>query len=258
MSEKEVICLSKKETQQENRDGKRRYAAIVLAAGRGKRMQSRIQKQFLLLEGKPLLYYSLSSFEQSSVEDVILVTGEQEVEYCRTNIVEEFCFRKVRKVTAGGKERYHSVYEGLKALGELGYGEQDCVLIHDGVRPFVDTRIIGRVCFDAVNYGACAAGMPSKDTVKLSDGEGFARLTPERSSVWTVQTPQAFLYGLIKSAYDMMMSREEYQRGITDDAMVVETMTAFKVKLTEGSYRNIKVTTPEDMAVAEAFLRQKL
>lgn len=235
----------------------RRFAAVVLAAGRGKRMRSSVQKQFMLLDGKPLLYYALSSFEQSRIDDVLLVTGAQEVEFCRSQIVDKFGFSKVRGITAGGRERYHSVYEGLKELGKLGYGEEDCVLIHDGARPFVDGGMIERTCLDAVTYGACAAGMPSKDTVKLSDEEGFARLTPDRSTVWTIQTPQAFLYGLIKSAYDKMMSREEYQQGITDDAMVMESMTDIRVRLTEGSYRNIKVTTPEDMAVAEAFLREE-
>ena len=259
-------------------DGKS-YAAIVLAAGKGKRMHSSVQKQFLLLDGKPLLYYSLRAFEDSPVERVILVTGEEEISFCRQEIVERFGFSKVCGIVAGGKERYHSVYAGLCALEawagwrperpepgtkpEPGWQpasdsrivDDCCVLIHDGARPFVDQGIIGRVMEDAAAYGACAAGMPSKDTVKLADGRGFAARTPDRSCVWTVQTPQAFSYALIRGAYDRMMEKEEYQSRITDDAMVVETMTGGKVKLTEGSYRNLKVTTPEDMAVAEALLR---
>ena len=244
-----------------------RFAAVVLAAGKGKRMKSTVQKQFLLLRGKPLLYYALAAFENSPVEDIILVTGAEEAEYCRKEIVERFGFRKVRAIVAGGKERYHSVYEGLKALSELlGYGknsmtggeeqEQDYVMIHDGARPFVEKEIIQRVMEDTVAYDACVAGMMSKDTVKLADEDGFAAQTPDRSHVWTVQTPQSFSYSLIRDAYDRMMSREEYQQGVTDDAMVVESMTRRRVKLTEGSYRNIKVTTPEDMTVAEAFLRE--
>ena len=244
-----------------------RFAAVVLAAGKGKRMKSTVQKQFLLLHGKPLLYYSLEAFENSPVEDIVLVTGAEETEYCRKEIVERFGFQKVRAIVAGGKERYHSVYEGLKALSDqLGYGtgasvggkedERDYVMIHDGARPFVDEDILERVMKDTVTYGACVAGMMSKDTVKLADEDGFAAQTPDRSRVWTVQTPQSFSYTLIKEAYDKMMSREEYQQGVTDDAMVVESMTRQRVKLTEGSYRNIKVTTPEDMAVAEAFLKE--
>lgn len=235
----------------------KRFAAIVLAAGKGKRMRSTVQKQFLLLDGKPLLWYSLDAFEHSPVQDIVLVSGAEETEYCRNEIVKGYGFQKVRAIVPGGKERYHSVYEGLKALEEkLGYGEGDYVMIHDGARPFADAGIIERVMRDAAVYGACVAGMPSKDTVKLSDEKGFAATTPDRSYVWTIQTPQTFSYSLIKSAYDKMMSREEYQQGVTDDAMVVESMTDCKVKLTEGSYRNIKVTTPEDMAVAEAFLAQ--
>lgn len=236
----------------------KRVAAVVLAAGKGKRMQSTVQKQFLLLDGKPLLWYSLKAFEDSPAGDIILVTGEEDVEYCRKEIVERYGFQKVRAIVPGGKERYHSVYEGLKALKErLGYGKKDYVMIHDGARPFVDAAMIERVMKAAERYGACVAGMPSKDTVKLSDNDGFAVQTPERRRVWTIQTPQTFSYSLIKDAYDKMMSREEYQQGVTDDAMVVESMTDCRVRLTEGSYRNIKVTTPEDMAVAEAFLAEQ-
>lgn len=232
-----------------------RTAAIVLAAGQGKRMKSKIQKQFLLLDGKPVIWYALHAFEESRVDDVILVTGAEEIGYCQNEIVKKYGFSKVRAVVAGGKERYHSVYEGLKALGaRLSYHDGDCVLIHDGARPFVDDAMIERILSDIHRYGAAVAGMPSKDTVKLTDADGFASVTPDRSRVWTIQTPQGFAYPLIRRAYDTMMSREEYQKGVTDDAMVVETMTDQKVRLTEGSYRNIKVTTPEDMEIAAAFL----
>lgn len=235
-----------------------RTAAIVLAAGQGKRMKSKIQKQFLLLEEKPVIWYALHAFEESRVDDVILVTGADEIAYCRDEIVGKYGFSKVRAIVAGGKERYHSVYEGLKALGsQLSYGEGDCVLIHDGARPFVDEPMIERIVSDIRSYSAAVAGMPSKDTVKLADADGFASVTPERAYVWMIQTPQGFTYPLIRAAYDKMMSREEYQQGVTDDAMVVETMTDHKVRLTEGSYRNIKVTTPEDMEVASAFLKNK-
>ena len=125
----------------------------------------------------------------------------------------------------------------------------------------MDALIFVGACGIAVreirSYSAAVAGMPSKDTVKLVDADGFASVTPERAHVWMIQTPQGFTYPLIRAAYDKMMSREEYQQGVTDDAMVVETMTDHKVRLTEGSYRNIKVTTPEDMEVAAAFLQNK-
>lgn len=233
-------------------------AAIVLAAGKGRRMNSGIQKQYMLLDGKPLIYYSLKEFEQAAVSDIVLVTGEGEREYCRHEIVERYGMKKVMAVVSGGRERYHSVYEGLKYLGSRGgYGPGDYVLIHDGARPFADGGIIERVMEDAVRYGACVAGMPSKDTVKLADDAGFVRMTPERSKVWTVQTPQGFSYPLLRGAYDKMMSCAACQSGVTDDAMVVESMTEQRVRLTMGSYDNLKVTTPGDLELATAILKRR-
>lgn len=224
-------------------------AAIVLAAGQGKRMESKVRKQFLLLNGKPLITYSLKAFEESRVDRIVLVTGEDEIPYCRKEIVEKYGFSKVTAVIAGGRERYHSVYEGLKAAGDAEY-----VLIHDGARPLLTEKIIDRAIKGAKEYGACAAGMPVKDTIKFSDADNFVASTPDRSRLWQIQTPQAFSYSWIRQAYDKLFSSEEYQRGVTDDAMVLEAMSSHKVRLIEGSYLNMKVTTPEDIAVAEALL----
>lgn len=231
----------------------KQVSAIVLAAGQGKRMGSRIQKQFLDLGGYPVLYYSLKTFEESRVSQVILVTGEQEIEFCRREIVERYGFSKVKAVVAGGAERYHSVYQGLKQVS----ASSDIVLIHDGARPFVDTDMIDRTIRAAEEFQACAAGMPSKDTVKIADENGFAASTPERSRVWMVQTPQTFSRALIWKAYQAMMEDESLQRGVTDDAMVVERLTGVPVRLVEGSYENMKVTTPEDMEVAAAILKRR-
>ncbi|MFR1833558.1 MAG: 2-C-methyl-D-erythritol 4-phosphate cytidylyltransferase [Lachnospiraceae bacterium] len=225
-------------------------AAIVLAAGQGKRMQSHVQKQFLLLNDRPLITYALEAFENSSVDQIILVTGSDEIRYCREEIAEKYGFSKVTKVIAGGRERYHSVYEGLKAAKGAEY-----VLIHDGARPLLNQEIISRALEGAKEYGACVVGMPVKDTIKTAGADGFVASTPNRSTLWQVQTPQAFFYPWISQAYEKLFSREEYQQGVTDDAMVLEAMTSHKVKLIEGSYFNIKVTTPEDMAVAEALLK---
>lgn len=231
----------------------KQVSAIVLAAGQGKRMGSRIQKQFLDLGGYPVLYYSLKTFEESQVSQVILVTGEQEIEFCRREIVERYGFSKVKAVVAGGAERYHSVYQGLKQVS----ASSDIVLIHDGARPFADTDMIDRTIRAAEEFQACAAGMPSKDTVKIADENGFAASTPERSRVWMVQTPQAFSRALIWNAYQAMMEDESLQQGVTDDAMVVERLTGVSVRLVEGSYENMKVTTPEDMEVAAAILKRR-
>ena len=229
------------------RENLMKNVAIVLAAGQGKRMNSKVQKQFLLIKEKPVLYYTLNAFETSSlISEIVLVTGKEEIEYCRQEIVEKYGFQKVCKIVAGGKERYHSVYHGIQAIDEADY-----VFIHDGARPFVDGETIERVCDAVKEYQAGVVGMPVKDTIKISDEEGFAAQTPDRRKVWQVQTPQTFEYHLIKEAYEKLIVEEP--EGITDDAMVVETMTNHKVKLVEGSYRNIKITTPEDLDIATIF-----
>lgn len=228
-----------------------KVTAIVLAAGRGTRMEGGIQKQYMEVNGRPLIYYALKAFEESPVNQVILVTGEGEQEYCRREIVEACKFTKVNQIVAGGKERYHSVYEGLKAAGDSDY-----VLIHDGARPCVTTKIIRDAIEGAKTYKACVIAMPVKDTIKIANQEGFASATPDRNILWMIQTPQAFSYQLIYQAYESLFLSEEKQKGITDDAMVVEAMTVQKVKLISGSYENIKVTTPEDIALAEVLLKK--
>lgn len=231
---------------------KEKTAAVILAAGKGSRMGSSIHKQYLELMGKPLICYALSAFEESRVDDVILVAGPGEISFCQEQIVKQYGFSKVKAVVEGGKERYHSVFAGLKAAKGSEY-----VLIHDGARPCVTNEIIEAAINGARTYGACVVGMPVKDTIKISDEEGFAAATPERSRLWQIQTPQAFAYSLIMNAYEKLMESEENQKGITDDAMVVETMTGQRVRLVLGDYGNIKVTTPEDMELAQALLRRK-
>ena len=223
--------------------------AIVLAAGQGQRMHSQIQKQFLEIQGYPVLYYSLRCFQESPlIQDIILVTGEDALSYCKEEIVKKYGFTKVSNVIAGGKERYDSVYAGLCACKDCRY-----VLIHDGARPFITEEIIERGLEKVKETGACVVGMPSKDTIKLSDAEGYVKETPDRKCVWTIQTPQIFSYALIREAHDSI--RKKDMSKITDDAMVIEQETGVKVALAEGSYQNIKITTPEDLYIAEAFLR---
>ena len=226
-----------------------RNTAIVLAAGQGKRMHSKLQKQFLEIQGYPVLYYSLRCFQESPlIQDIILVTGEDALSYCKEEIVKKYGFTKVSNVIAGGKERYDSVYAGLCECRDCEY-----VLIHDGARPFVTEEILKRGLQKVKETGACVIGMPSKDTVKLSDEEGYVKETPNRKCVWTIQTPQIFSYSLIREAHDSI--RQKDMSKITDDAMVVEQETGAKVALAEGSYQNIKITTPEDLDIAEAFLK---
>ena len=224
-------------------------AAIVLAAGSGRRMHSDVCKQYLELAGKPLIYYALEAFEQSLVDKIVLVVQPGDEEYCRREIVEKYHFQKVCSIIAGGRERYHSVYEGLKQLEGCDY-----VFIHDGARPFVTSAIIQR-CWDGVQeYSACVAGMPVKDTIKIADEQGFTQYTPDRNRVWMTQTPQVFSYNLIKEAYDKLFASDITT--VTDDAMVLEVMLNRKTKLIRGSYYNIKITTPEDIDIAEIFLKR--
>ncbi len=229
---------------------KEKVTAVVLAAGQGRRMESKIQKQYMEVNGKPLIFYALDAFEKSGVDEVVLVVGSGECETCRREIVERFGFSKVAHIVEGGKERYHSVYEGLKAAFGADY-----VLIHDGARPCVGERSSAEAMAGAREYGACVVGMPVKDTIKIADENEFAKETPDRRGLWMIQTPQAFSYELIAGAYEKLLEDEKNQVGITDDAMVVESMTARKVKLIRGSYENMKVTTPEDIAIAEVLLR---
>lgn len=227
---------------------KQKYTAIVLAAGSGKRMNSKVHKQYLIIQDRPVLYYSLKAFEDSAVDEIVLVVGKGEEKFCRKEIVDKYGISKVKAIVEGGKERYHSVFEGLKQTSDADY-----VLIHDGARPFVNQDIIRRCMQEVQKYQACVVGMPVKDTIKIADEEGYAKQTPDRKNVWMIQTPQTFSYALIYEAYEEMLKTED--TAITDDAMVLERIKGKKSKLIEGSYRNIKITTLEDLLIANVYLQ---
>lgn len=225
--------------------------AIVLAAGQGRRMGTKTPKQFLEMGGKPVVCYSLSVFQNyDRVDRIILVTGSDMISFCEREIRDRYGFDKISAVVAGGAERYLSVYNGLVAAGETPCAH---VFIHDGARPFIDEGILDRTLAGAEKYGACAAGVKVKDTIRETDENGISAGTPDRSRLWSVQTPQTFRYALIREAYEKLFA-EGAQEKITDDVMVAERMLGVPALMTEGSYRNIKITTPEDLAVAGAFL----
>lgn len=231
--------------------------AIVLAAGRGKRMGVSKSKMYLEIRDRPVLYYSLNVLEESGViDDVILVVGKGQIPYCRQEIVEKYGFRKIRAVVEGGAERYHSVWEGLRLL-EKGDRRGGYVFIHDGARPFISEEILERVYREVCKSRACVVGMPVKDTIKIADENGCIHMTPNRSLVWQIQTPQAFAEELIIPAYREVIGKEKelLEQGvqITDDAMVVENVCGCPIRLVEGSYENIKITTPEDLEIARIF-----
>ena len=223
---------------------------ILLAAGKGTRMGSVIPKQFMNILERPVLYYSLKCFQNSELIDaIVLVTSEESVSYCKSEIVEKYGFSKVKQVIAGGTESYDSVYEGLKYCGDTDY-----VFIHDGARPFVTEEILQRGYKEVKIKGACVAGVPSKDTIKITDSRGVVAETPKRSHVWAIQTPQIFEYSLIRSAYNQLQQLDK--TGITDDAMVLEKMSGHPVHVFMGSYRNIKITTEEDLEIAGVFAKK--
>ena len=228
-----------------------KITAIVLAAGSGSRMKSKTKKQFMEIKGKPVIWYSLFEFEKSRVDEIILVTGKEDIDYCKKEIVEKYNLKKIKNVVAGGSERYESVYNGLKEV------TGNIVLIHDGARPFINNEIIERSIEGTIKSDACVVGVPVKDTIKRANKEGYIIDTPNRSELWITQTPQSFKTDLVKMAYKKM--KEELEKGnttlnITDDAMVVEEFTTNQVRFVQGDYKNIKVTTPEDIDIAELFI----
>lgn len=223
--------------------------AIVLAAGKGSRMNSSTPKQYLTLLGKPVLFYSLQAFEKSNVDEIILVIGSGEREYCKKEIIEKYQFNKVMHIVEGGRERYHSVYQGLLAITDSDY-----VLIHDGARPLISVEVINCAIEKVKLHQACVAGMPVKDTIQCVDINGKICMTPDRSRTWIAQTPQCFSYELALSSYNKAI--EEEDTSVTDDAMVVQRYGDVHSVMFEGGYENIKVTTPEDILMAECFLKK--
>lgn len=220
-------------------------------------MKTAVQKQYIELEGKPVIYYTLKAFQYSGIiGDIVLVVGEGQEKFAREEIADKYHFTKVSAIVAGGAQRYDSVWQGLKAVQRLNAPSQSSyVFIHDGARMFVDEGIIRRGYETVRRYRACVAGMPSKDTVKIVDDDGFAVQTPKRKYVWAVQTPQIFETSLITEAYFRLMQEQDID--VTDDAMVVEQMLNLPVRLFEGSYENIKITTPEDLEIAKEFLKKR-
>lgn len=235
-----------------------RHIAIVLAGGKGSRMNSSVPKQYIMLLGRPVLYYSLKCMEDSFIDAVILVCGASEEEFCRKELVEHYGLKKVRSIVHGGSERYDSVFNGLREIERLGITDNEsCVYIHDGARPCIDSKVLESCRSSVEQYGACVPAVPVKDTIKIIDEEGFSVGTPKRSTLMAVQTPQCFRFDEALGAYMAMeLSKQagDNVSDITDDAMVVERFANIRVKLCDGSYNNIKITTPEDISTADRIL----
>ncbi len=224
--------------------------AVIAAAGKGKRMGLDMNKQYIGVLGKPILARTIQRFEECDrINEIVIVANENEIEYCKENIIGKYDFKKVRAVVPGGETRQQSVFNGLSRVSA------DCgiVLIHDGARPFIDNDSIMACINAASSYGAACAAVPVKDTIKLADTDGFVSRTADRSALWQIQTPQAFEYGLIMDAH-----RRALGEGFdgTDDAMLAER-SGYKVKLVMCDYYNIKITTGEDLIFAEAICRMR-
>ena len=220
--------------------------AVIAAGGQGKRMNSSISKQFLTIHGHPILYYTLNKFEKmSTIKTIVLVTGSDDMDYTQEEIIKRYKFKKI-KMVEGGKERQDSVYNGLRKLSP----QTDIVVIHDGVRPFVSIKLIENSIAAAAKFKAVGVAVPVKDTIKVVGNGNIIKTTPKRENLWAMQTPQSFNYDLIMDAYEKALCDGFYG---TDDTVLVERM-GLPVKVIEGAYENIKITTPEDIIFAETFV----
>jgi 2-C-methyl-D-erythritol 4-phosphate cytidylyltransferase len=226
-----------------------RVIAIIPAAGMGKRMGAGINKQYLLLNEKPIVAHTIALFENAPIiDDIYLVIPEPEIPFCREHVVERYGFAKIRRIVPGGAERQNSVLNGLRVVEDAR--DDDLILIHDGVRPFVPIHVIEKALAVARSHDGALVAVPAKDTIKIVV-DGIIRETPPRENLWLAQTPQAFRYGVIRAAHEI--ADAEGFLG-TDDAMLVERLGK-DIHVVLGDYRNIKITTPEDLILAEAFLR---
>ena len=225
--------------------------ALIPAAGMGRRMGASINKQYLVLDGLPIVARTIAVFEASPlIDSIYLVIPSDEIPYCQEQIVTAFGFKKVVAIIAGGTERQHSVLNGLVAMKEHT-SPDDIVLVHDGVRPLISELLLQESIAMARLHDGALVAVPVKDTIK-SVCDGIVQNTPPRSSLWQAQTPQTFRFGKILAAH--LSAQADGYVG-TDDASLIER-TGGSVHVIEGSYRNIKITTPEDLILAAAFLSE--
>lgn len=227
-----------------------KVTAIITSAGKGKRMGIATPKHFLHLEGRPVLAYTLDAFEICpDVNQVFVVARLGEEEYCLKEIVDKYGFKKVLKVVIGGKRRQDSVFNAIKELDD----DTDIVVVHDGVRPFVPPELISETVKLAMYVDGVVAALPLKDTIKEVNKDGFIKNTPDRELFWCAQTPQTFKKRVLESAFNSAYNDDFFG---TDEASFVERIGG-KVKIVEGSYENIKITTKEDLLLAEFILRSR-
>lgn len=221
-----------------------------MAAGKGKRMNKDYNKQYILLDDKPIVAHTIQVFEDSSyIDEIILVVASGEVELASKSIVNRYGFEKITHVLEGGAERQDSVKIGLNAVDE----DSEIILVHDGARPFVEEGIIEESIHIAREFGAAIAAVPVKDTIKIINEAMEVTSTPKRETLWAIQTPQVFKSELLKKAYEKLDNMNPIA---TDDSMLVERL-GHAVKIISGSYENIKITTPEDLLLGIGILKNR-
>ena len=224
--------------------------AIIPAGGAGKRLKAHMSKQYLNLDNMPVLIHTLKVFQKSkAIDNIILAVPPDDLVFVRQSLIDKYALTKVTIIVSGGKERQDSVRNALAAID----GKYDVVVIHDAVRPFVTEKIIRQVVAAAKIAGAASVGVKAKDTIKETKKGNMVAATIPRHNLWLTQTPQAFKFELLKKAYKAAYDEKFYG---TDDASLVERMGK-KVKMVEGSYENIKITTSEDLIMAEALMQKK-
>jgi 2-C-methyl-D-erythritol 4-phosphate cytidylyltransferase len=223
-------------------------SVIIPAAGLGRRMNASISKQYLQLNGKPILAHTLDVFEKCPlIDEIVLVINPDELELCQEQVIGAYSYTKI-KLVAGGDTRQESVYAGLKAVNP----RTRIVLIHDGARPLIRQSVIRKSIEETLKHRATVVGVPAKNTIKVINEDGFVEDTPDRNYLVEIQTPQTFDYDLIKEAHQKAL---EYGAVGTDDAFLVEWLK-IPVKIVVGDYTNIKITTPEDLTIAESIIKQ--
>ncbi len=219
---------------------------LIPAAGAGHRMETSIKKPYLILDDKPILSHTIDLFENNSaIDEIYVIVDKSDFDICNETAIIPYHYKKVRELISGGETRQSSVFNGLCALSD----DVEYVIVHDGVRPFLDEKIIFECLVASEKWGAAVSAVPVKDTIKVANEDHFIDHTPDRNRLWHVQTPQVFRKSLLLEAYKTAL-----QTGITasDDAALVEKL-GNPVKLVLGSYKNIKLTTPEDMQIAEVW-----
>jgi 2-C-methyl-D-erythritol 4-phosphate cytidylyltransferase len=221
--------------------------AIIVAAGQGLRMETAVRKQYMALNGEPILVHTLRVFGGvEAVGHICLVVPAEDIEFCRTYLFDQVTSRQKKTLVAGGKERQDSVFNGLQTIAD----RDGIVLVHDGVRPLVSVDIINACIQEAKRSGACITGIPAFDTLKRLTGDNQIEETLDRQPIWMAQTPQAFSLDILRRAHQQAAA-EGYRA--TDDAMLVERLGQ-PVNMVLGSRMNIKITTQEDLALAEALV----